>query len=243
MQTNNMCMNTTSNNTWDLSGVKASRRPSVSGPLASDIICVKNKKFLNHPGNVIFRDVIDDFCDEYARADGKQEKMLITKKIVHILKSQYNARFLRPGKDGVWKEINNTLARDKVGHALRFALKKSTSSPKNEGSWTCTSSNTSCATSIGTLDDEEDLTPEEMESFIDIARRQQAILREMQVNQNDIERETSLQSTAQARAEAELYSFELLQDEDFDLLLNDTTVLFRSESNEAWDALMKSTTL
>jgi hypothetical protein len=94
-------------------------------PLATDVLCGKDKKFAQHEGNQIFRDLILEYSEYYMRAKTKQEKMHITKSIVARLKEMYQTRFLQPSSCGHWKEISVQIARDKVSHALRFAWKQS----------------------------------------------------------------------------------------------------------------------
>ena len=97
---------------------------SVIVPNDCDILCGKNKNFSKHPGNRLFKDVIASYADCYNETSSKQQRMAITKEIVRTVKSNYNARFLKPMGDGKWEEIGDNISRDKVSHALRFAATK-----------------------------------------------------------------------------------------------------------------------
>jgi hypothetical protein len=88
-----------------------------------DILCGKDKTYATHLGNRIFRAAIVAFRDLYSAARCKQDKMTITRAVVHRLRQQYGSRFVR-FYDGQWEEISDVMARDKVSHALRFSLRE-----------------------------------------------------------------------------------------------------------------------
>ena len=91
-------------------------------PTEMDILCSKDKSVAKHPGNLAFRERIEEGTASYSTAVSKQEKMKITRDIVTFMQHKYGSRFLKQ-KGNAWIEINNTTARDKVSHALRFAAK------------------------------------------------------------------------------------------------------------------------
>jgi hypothetical protein len=94
--------------------------------LPSDILCGKDKTYGKHPGNQVYRRLIEDRAIAYANTNmSKQIKMGVTKEIVAQLTTA-GARFLRKRIDLVgeaWEEISNQQARDKTSHALRFCAK------------------------------------------------------------------------------------------------------------------------
>jgi hypothetical protein len=92
-----------------------------------DILCGKDKTYATHLGNRIFRAAIVAFRDLYSAARCKQDKMTITRAVVHKLRQEYGSRFVR-FYDGQWEEISDVMARDKVSHALRFSLREGASS-------------------------------------------------------------------------------------------------------------------
>lgn len=100
-------------------------------PTEYDILCGKDKTYAKHAGNQRFRQLIDSYLPEYRTSTNKQDKMRITRMIVHVMRTRYNARFLKPvdlttdGEASVrteWIEITDQQARDKISHAIRFAL-------------------------------------------------------------------------------------------------------------------------
>lgn len=96
----------------------------IDEPKPCDILCGKQQRFNKHFGNQIFRQIIKSFDERYSQADRKEEKMEITKHIVHVLKTQYGSRFIKPCRSGRWREVTDQVARDKVSHALRFAARQ-----------------------------------------------------------------------------------------------------------------------
>jgi hypothetical protein len=102
-------------------------------PAETDVLCGKDKTFAKHPGNVLYRNLIQAFSQVYAETPTKQEKMRMTAEIVHKMKVDHGSRFLKSvngnnnsdwgsedGSGGTWEEISVTAARDKTSHALRF---------------------------------------------------------------------------------------------------------------------------
>lgn len=94
----------------------------VASPTEMDVLCSKDKSVSKHPGNLVFRERIEQVTKRYSAASSKQEKMKITRDIVTFMQMKHGARFLKQD-DSVWMEITDQAARDKVSHALRFAAK------------------------------------------------------------------------------------------------------------------------
>ncbi|KAL7580397.1 hypothetical protein ACA910_004422 [Epithemia clementina (nom. ined.)] len=89
-----------------------------------DILCSKDKSLSNHPGNRLFRELIEDAAASYGKATDKASKMKITKSIVDCLQNDHGCRFVKFDSDlAHWVELNPVESRDKVGHALRFAIR------------------------------------------------------------------------------------------------------------------------
>lgn len=86
-------------------------------PSKFDVLCGQSRICANHTGNRRFQVVLDIYAPRYNAATSKQEKMTLTKEIVGCIAAA-NGRFLKY-KDGLWVEISNVTARDKVSHALR----------------------------------------------------------------------------------------------------------------------------
>lgn len=92
-------------------------------PSEMDVLCSKDKSVAKHPGNIAFRERIEEVTAVYSKTTNKQEKMKMTRDIVSYMQLKHASRFLK--KEGnAWVEINNQTARDKVSHALRFAAKQ-----------------------------------------------------------------------------------------------------------------------
>jgi len=112
-------------------------------PSKFDVLCGQSRICANHTGNRRFKIILDLYASKYQAANqavkSKQEKMMLTKEIVRCIASS-GGRFLKY-KDGMWTEISDETARDKVSHALRTKLQswkrqqaeKESSSPKKRG--------------------------------------------------------------------------------------------------------------
>jgi hypothetical protein len=86
-------------------------------PSKLDILCGQSRICASHAGNRRFQAVLDIYAPRYDSVTSKQEKMFITKEIVACIRSA-GGRFLK-FKAGLWEEISDVTARDKVSHALR----------------------------------------------------------------------------------------------------------------------------
>jgi len=106
---------------------------TITEPTEMDILCSKDKSVAKHPGNLVFRERIEQGTADYSTALSKQEKMKITRDIVTFMQNNYGSRFLKQ-KGEAWVEINNQMARDKVSHALRFAAKNASCGSNNNSS-------------------------------------------------------------------------------------------------------------
>lgn len=128
LQTENVGVVTPPRN--DIAPVKIESRPNLSlsqlmddttdkdgRPTDHDVLCGQSRVCASHPGNRRFQAVLDMYAPRYDAATSKQEKMSLTKEIVGVIAAS-TGRFLKY-KDGVWVEISNVTARDKVSHALR----------------------------------------------------------------------------------------------------------------------------
>merc|ERR1711957_793309 len=91
----------------------------VEFPTECDILCGQSRICASHVGNKRFQAVLDMYAARYDNATSKQEKMMGTKEIVACIHNS-SGRFLKyKNDDGMWEEISNVAARDKVSHALR----------------------------------------------------------------------------------------------------------------------------
>ena len=94
-------------------------------PSDKDVICARGKAAFSHVGNRRFRLVILMNLEKYHNAKNKVEKSIIVTSIVDLIRegSPVNGGFVKKSAvTGRWMSINDKLAREKVGHALRDAL-------------------------------------------------------------------------------------------------------------------------
>ncbi|CAB9515313.1 expressed unknown protein [Seminavis robusta] len=93
---------------------------SLVEPRPLDVLCGKTRECLVHPGSIRFRKVIESYADRYDRSEGKFSKTELTRDI--YIEISQTSRFLKYNKvAGGWQELAHSVARDKIGHALRFS--------------------------------------------------------------------------------------------------------------------------
>lgn len=89
-----------------------------------DVLFGRDKVCFNHVGNARFRLVISNHAEEYEHAPCRRDKSCIVYNVFNIVKA-YEGRFLKRDGGG-WKEVSDTEATQKVGHALsEFVVCKS----------------------------------------------------------------------------------------------------------------------
>jgi hypothetical protein len=88
-------------------------------PGSFDVICARGGEAKAHEGNINFRRKIKESADAYAKAESKLFKSLVVSKVVKgIRKASPEGGFVKP-INGVWYEVGDYTAREKVGQALR----------------------------------------------------------------------------------------------------------------------------
>ena len=85
----------------------------------ADVVCGRGKGFYNQPGNRRFRAIVWGHVPAYQTARTKMDKSLVLSHIVEAV--QEHGRFVKR-RNGVWIEIGEEQAREKVGHAIREAM-------------------------------------------------------------------------------------------------------------------------
>ena len=95
----------------------------------NDVVCGRGKGSYNRPGNKRFRELVQGYVKEYVRSRTKLDKTMLLAKIVDRVNE--HGRFIKKGKKGHWCEIDEEQARDKVGHAMREAIKEGTTTTPN----------------------------------------------------------------------------------------------------------------
>lgn len=89
-----------------------------------DVLC--GKDYRDHPGNKLFKELVQQNCKEYQDASRRDEKAAITVRIMNEI-SEKGGYFLTPysNDDGSnpneWVKADDKDVRDKVSHALRSA--------------------------------------------------------------------------------------------------------------------------
>jgi len=89
-----------------------------------DVICGKGKGCFNHQGNKNFRRIVGIYLPGYAEATSKLEKSAIVSAIIQSVRTQSpDGGFVkRDLSTGLWSEVGDHLAREKVGQTIRDAL-------------------------------------------------------------------------------------------------------------------------
>lgn len=91
--------------------------------LDTDVLLGKHRDAFNHIGNRTFRTLIQDHWERYNHAVGRGERTAIVCQIVDFLRGERQVRFLkRDNAVGRWFIVHDSVAREKVGHAIRDAI-------------------------------------------------------------------------------------------------------------------------
>ncbi|CAJ1965947.1 unnamed protein product [Cylindrotheca closterium] len=91
-------------------------------PLDTDILSGRGRKSQDHPGNVRFRDMLEEHSVEYDKAP-RHERRRITTEFTRLLASQ-GIRFLDQIESGDWVECDFAEGRTKVSQQFRTLRKK-----------------------------------------------------------------------------------------------------------------------
>jgi hypothetical protein len=84
----------------------------------SDILCGRTSDAFNNIGNRRFRITIGLNLKRYMESTNRQEKTKLVASIVHLLRHEVGARFLRRTANG-YEELREKQCKEKVGHAFR----------------------------------------------------------------------------------------------------------------------------
>jgi hypothetical protein len=99
------------------------QRPAakIPGVNATDVLCGRDKISHSHDGNKNFRKVIESHREDYQNAETRDKKTQITCRIIATVQGK-GGRFLKLDEaTGLWEEVSDQYAREKVSHALRSA--------------------------------------------------------------------------------------------------------------------------
>jgi hypothetical protein len=196
----------------------------------NDVLCGKDKTYGRHPGNQVFRQLIEASAHRYGTAQLKQEKMDMTQEIVQNMKEIYHARFLTL-KGGEWHEISFGAARDKVSHALRFAAKQSS----RESSPVSGDSNVIVIPSSSVFPQpDRDTVTTQFPALSNIVQRQQELLRHQQgtddlADYHDITPIALSRNYSKTASEEQSHAFDTLRSSDM------TDLLASSMDEDEWE--------
>lgn len=131
---NNMC--TAPKNT-NLIKSKKNKMPSLLmlplnfTPQATDILCGRGNVFSNHDGNRYFGRVIRANLKKYRDAGSRPDKIRVVDGILQEIRSE-GVRFAKQDNETKrWYELNDVLAHQKIGHAIRDTIRLLKDKTKN----------------------------------------------------------------------------------------------------------------
>ena len=101
-------------------------------PSKKDVLLGKGKPIQFSVGNLRLMTIIDGYLLSYNSKSSNIEKTALTVEIVRIMKAS-GVRFLSKEKTGVWTDVPDDVARDKVSHMFRYQRRKSDSSSSSTG--------------------------------------------------------------------------------------------------------------
>lgn len=94
--------------------------PQLAGPSKFDVICARGSTAASHVGNLRFREIIRQNLPRYNAAKTKMDKSLIVTSIVDAVRySSPNGGFIKQDKNGMWHDVGDAIAREKIGQTLR----------------------------------------------------------------------------------------------------------------------------
>jgi hypothetical protein len=111
----------------------------------SDILCGRTSDAFNNIGNRRFRITIGLNLKRYRESTNRQEKTNLVASIVHLLRNEVGARFLRKTANG-YEELREKQCKEKVGHAFRDMAGPHCSTSKEDCPKTTTNRKTAALT-------------------------------------------------------------------------------------------------
>jgi hypothetical protein len=88
-----------------------------------DVLCAKGRAAKGHSGNQFYRQLIQQVSPSYSEACSKFEKSMIVSDLIDEIRSRSNScgGFVK-NKSGIFYEVSDHFAREKVGQSLRDGL-------------------------------------------------------------------------------------------------------------------------
>jgi hypothetical protein len=92
--------------------------------IAFDVYCGKDKRLSENEGNKIYKELIAESVQMYSIMKTKADKMKMTAELLEEFQKRSNGgKFYKKDNTMEWILCDDAGARDKISHALRFALK------------------------------------------------------------------------------------------------------------------------
>jgi hypothetical protein len=95
-----------------------------------DILCGRGRSFQEHSGNRVLRQMVKLHSERYRRAQRRQRAQ-IASEIVAAFNATGNHFLKNNDKNGIWEEIDDEVAREKVAHCFRSSPRVPCSSSGN----------------------------------------------------------------------------------------------------------------
>jgi hypothetical protein len=88
-----------------------------------DVICARGKEATDHSGNKYYWSLVNRAVERYSKASNKYHKTIIVSEIIDEVRSRSpEGGFVKKQQDGLYYEVGDHLAREKVGQNLRDSL-------------------------------------------------------------------------------------------------------------------------
>eukprot|EP00934_Nitzschia_sp_Nitz4_P000852 Nitzschia sp. Nitz4//scaffold143_size57137//1905//2651//NITZ4_006504-RA/size57137-processed-gene-0.31-mRNA-1//1//CDS//3329536416//852//frame0 len=105
-----------------ISGVKVTDLGTNFCPSRFDVLCSRGKASWNHEGNVFFRKLVQLNAHRYDSSRCRLERSIVVSELVDCIRSRATGFVKKEQKSGMWIEVGDELAREKVGQMMRNLL-------------------------------------------------------------------------------------------------------------------------
>ena len=128
--------------------------PAGYEPAFTAVICAKGNEAKKHTGNGFLRFLVESNVSAYAAQPGRLKRSLVVSKILKMIRME--GGFVRKNPNtGLWYDVGDKCARDKIGQALRDALQAQGKEPIDIKSSTQTVSESSSSSSSESSNQDE----------------------------------------------------------------------------------------
>ena len=112
------------------STVSSSSNLAIELPGKCDVLLGRGRPLQEHPGNQRFRTLVDSYVEQYESSKKRKEKTELTELVLETIQRE-GGRFVQMEEgsngsksSGLWYEVSDAVARDKVSHAFRTQRQK-----------------------------------------------------------------------------------------------------------------------